>query len=993
MYAEIAVNLPVRSTFHYHIPAQLAGTIKPGHLVRVSFGVADQPGIVLTLTQSSPVPQTKPIKELLDSVPALSPVHIRVARWLSETTLAPLGACLWLFLPPGIAGHSDVQIELTEAGKWVAESLSEEALEALNEHAQSLLRVLQRRGALRGRQLNQAMRGKNWQRAADALIRKELARRDMVLSPPRVQPRRIRTARLAIPAEHIDAIAPRLGHESSRASVLEVLLATADNQPTTAQICLQAGCSEAILRDMDSLGDVHITPHSRWLELTAPTDQIAQRVAAGEFDRAPKQQEALQALVDAGGVIAYSDISSGIARALIDKALVTREEQPATIQLGRRFMLPDGQPDHAALMARLIELRGGIKALAVLRLLAREGQPVKVNWIYAQTDTDLKLLQDLEEDGLIILGEKDVYRDPLAGYEFEPTAAPVFTSDQHAAWERLRQHIDALKWETVSPSPDDSHVFLLHGVTGSGKTEVYLRAVDYMLAHGRGAIVLVPEIALTPQTVSRFAARFPGQVVVVHGDLSPGERFDAWRRARQGEVKIVVGTRSALFTPLPDLGLVILDEEHDGSYKQSPPLPPPYYHARETAIELTRRSRGIVILGSATPSIESIRAAGRGEYQRIVLPVRVAGHRGRVLDSRDGLALYHPGDPRNTLTIDLPQVDIVDMRAELKEGNTSMFSRPLQSALKRTLTRGEQAILFLNRRGSASYVFCRDCGYVALCPRCEMPMTFHEINNALQCHHCGERRPPPTACPACRSRRIKHFGAGTEAVQTALGDLLPDAQSIRWDRDTASHHRDHDTILRRFANREASVLIGTQMIAKGLDLPGVTLVGVLNADVGLALPDFRARERTFQLLTQVLGRAGRGLEPGRGILQTYQPDDVAIQAAAEHDYRTFYAGEVTERRMLGYPPYRRLARLLIRNRSAPQAQREAERAASLIKVRLRDLQLDATTLIGPAPCFFSKLEGHYRWHILLRSADPVAPFRDMDLGQGWHLDIDPLEVL
>ncbi|MBN2472354.1 MAG: primosomal protein N', partial [Anaerolineae bacterium] len=899
MYAEIAVNLPVRSTFHYHIPPQLAGKVKPGHLVRVSFGVSDQPGIVLALTQSSPVAETKPVKELLDSRPAVGPTHIQVARWLSETTLAPLGACLWLFLPPGIAGQSDVQVSLTEAGKWVADNPPETALESLNEHAQDLLRLLHRRGPLRGRQLNQAMRGKNWDRAAEALVRKELVRREMVLSPPRVQPRRIRTAWLAIPAEQIDAIAPRLGSENRRASVLEILLAAPEKRPTAATVCLAAGCSEQVLRDMAAEGDLRYTPKARWLELTAPTEQVAERLTAGEFDRAAKQKEALEALVAANGVLDSGAISSGIARALEDKGLIRPDEQPASVQLDRRYLLPDGQPDHAALMARLIELRGGIKALAVLRLLAREGQPVKVNWIYAQTDVDLKLLQELEEDGLIMLGEKDEWRDPLAGRDFQPTVAPVFTSDQHAAWERLREHIDALKWEGVSPTPDASHVFMLHGVTGSGKTEVYLKAVEYTLAHGRGAIVLVPEIALTPQTVNRFAARFPGQVVVIHGDLSPGERFDAWRRARDGKVKIVVGTRSALFTPLPDLGLVVLDEEHDGSYKQSPPLPPPYYHARDTAVELTRRSRGIVILGSATPSIESVHAARRGLYQRITLPVRVAGHRGVGLTFQgshpDTPALYHPGDPKNALTVELPRVEVVDMRAELTAGNTSMFSRALQRALAAALSRGEQAILFLNRRGSASYVFCRDCGYVALCPRCEMPLTYHETPNILQCHHCGTRRPPPTRCPACKSTRIKHFGAGTETVQAALRDIFPDAQSIRWDRDTASHHRDHDAILQRFANREASVLIGTQMIAKGLDLPGVTLVGVLNADVGLALPDFRARERTFQLLTQVVGRAGRGIEPGRGVIQSYQPDDLAIQAAAEHDYEAFYTGEIPQR--------------------------------------------------------------------------------------------------
>ncbi|GAB4576238.1 MAG: hypothetical protein Kow0077_31710 [Anaerolineae bacterium] len=996
MYAEVAVNRPVSSTFHYHIPAQMAGKIQPGHLVRVSFGVAEEPGIVVALTQSSPVEITKPIKELLDTRPVVTSVHIQVARWLSETTLAPLGPCLWLFLPPGLTGHSDVQLSLTEAGKWLAEESQDAVLENLDEHARTLLNLLARRGPLRGRQLNQAMAGKNWQRAAEALVRRELARRDMVLTPPRVQPRRVRTARLAIPAEHIDAIAPRLGRESRRASVLEVLQAASNRPMTLARVCLAAGCSERVLRDMAEAGDLILTPQSRWLELSMPVADLARQLEEGSFDRAPRQKEALARLIAYGGVLAAEEVSSSIARVLTKKGLVRAEEQPATVQLASRYLLPDGSPDHAAIMARLIELRGGIKALSVLRLLARENQPVKVNWIYAQTDANLKLLQELEEDGFILLDEREDWRDPLSEKAFPPTAAPTFTPDQQEAWERLRRHIDALKWEGTSPAPDEPHVFLLHGVTGSGKTEVYLRAVEYTLAHGRGAIVLVPEIALTPQTIARFAARFPGQVVVVHGDLSPGERFDAWRRAREGQARIVVGTRSALFTPLPDVGLIILDEEHDTSYKQSPPLPPPYYHARETAIELTRRSRGVVILGSATPSLESIYAVQRGQYQHIILPVRVAGHRGQVLEMPGGPqtpALYRPGDPDHALTVELPQVQIVDMRQELRAGNTSMFSRVLQQELEKTLARNEQAILFLNRRGTASYIFCRDCGYVARCPRCETPMTLHTTSNALQCHHCGRRQPVPVVCPECKSRRIRHFGAGTESVQAALAERFPGVRSIRWDRDTASHHRQHDLILQRFADREASVLIGTQMIAKGLDLPGVTLVGVLNADTSLALPDFRAREHTFQLLTQVIGRAGRGLEPGRGIIQSYQPDNSAIQAAAQHDARKFYAEELRARRELGYPPYRRLARLLIRNKSAPRAEDEAERAARILRRRIHEQGLDATQIIGPAPCFFARLEGYYRWHVLVRSPDPTLAFRGMDIAAGWYLDLDPQEVL
>lgn len=992
-FAEVVVYVPVRTVFHYHIPAGLAGRLQPGHLVRVSFGTGEQPGIVIGLSEHSPVEQTKPVLELLDSRPVMSDIHIGVARWLSETTLAPLGACLWLFLPPGLTGRSEPRLSLTPLA---AQDPAVQETSRFDDDALQLLSLLRRRGPLLGKQLNQAMRAKAWEPAAQALIQRGLVQRETVLAPPVVHARTIRTARLAIPAEHIDAIATRLGRESRRANVLEVMLASPEARPTLASVCQAAGCTERVVKDMAAEGDLVLTPPNRWHELTAPTAQVAAQIEAGEFDKTPRQKDALQALVAANGALPAGRLSAAIVKSLAERDLIREGEQPAIVALPPRYLTRTGQIDPAALLARLIALRGGERALHTLRLLAREGDAIPINWIEAQTGADLDLLRDMAEDGLILLSEDDAWRDPLAEQNFSPTVAPPFTRDQEAVWTEIAAHMNAVKWHDITPLPDEPHTFLLHGITGSGKTEIYLRAVEHALAHGRGAIVLVPEIALTPQTVSRFAARFPGQVTVIHGDLSAGERFDAWRRARSGEIRVIVGTRSALFTPLPDLGLIVLDEEHDASYKQSPPLPPPYYHARDVAIELARRSQGTVILGSATPSLESTYLARRGLYHPVVLPVRVAGHRGAVLQpgqTSDAPALYRPGNPADARAIDLPAVEVIDMRAELKSGNTTMFSRALQSALAEVLQRREQAILFLNRRGSASYVFCRDCGYVATCPRCEMPLTYHEAAEMLRCHHCGHREGLPTRCPACRSPRIKHFGAGTESVQAALGELFPDARSIRWDRDTASHHRDHDAILTRFAARDSDVLIGTQMIAKGLDLPAVTLVGVLNADVGLALPDFRAAERTFQLLTQVLGRAGRGQLPGRGIIQTYQPDQMAIQAASRQDCEAFYNAEIESRRELGYPPFRRLARLLIRQRSAPQAQREAEQAARLLTTRIRQMQLDATSLIGPAPCFFSKLEGYYRWHILVRSPEPATVFDGMDLARNWYLDIDPLDVL
>ncbi|HVU12959.1 MAG TPA: primosomal protein N', partial [Phototrophicaceae bacterium] len=343
--------------------------------------------------------------------------------------------------------------------------------------------------------------------------------------------------------------------------------------------------------------------------------------------------------------------------------------------------------------------------------------------------------------------------------------------------------------------------------------------------------------------------------------------------------------------------------------------------------------------------------------------------------------------------IDLPPVQVVDMRSELKDGNTSIFSRPLQHALADVIERHEQAILFINRRGQSTYVFCRDCGYVARCPRCDTPLTHHRQGSALRCHHCGFTQPEPTVCPNCGSKRIKFFGAGTQQVEQTLNEMFPKARVVRWDSDTADSPEAHEAILQRFIERKADVMVGTQMVAKGLDLPLVTLVGVVSADIGIALPDFRAGERTFQLLTQVAGRAGRGLLGGRVILQTYQPDHYAIAAAAHHDYATFYTREIAYRRDIGYPPFRRLVRILFRFPNEMEAQRQAERAASLLRRRLETLEMSGTELIGPAPCFFTRENNVFRWQLLLRGADPARALDGIDIPKGWYVDVDPVEVL
>jgi primosomal protein N' (replication factor Y) len=686
----------------------------------------------------------------------------------------------------------------------------------------------------------------------------------------------------------------------------------------------------------------------------------------------------------------------------LDRAFRRSDWRPAAERLVRRGILarqsvlmpPRARPRHVVAV-RLVpgaDREAGLSGLkshvypVILEFLQAEEGPVDVSWVYAQSGCKRYHLDKLAERGLVDLGLEEVWRDPLEGRVFLPTEPPPLTPDQQDAWVHLRSAISKRRFEA----------FLLHGVTGSGKTEIYLRAVDDALAQGRRAIVLVPEISLTPQTVARFAGRFPGRVTVVHSGLTDGERYDVWRRARSGLVDVVVGPRSALFTPLSPLGLIVLDEEHDDSYKQQSR---PAYHAREAALELARLAGATVILGSATPSLESTLRAQRGGIRRLVLSRRILGHARRLADLQ---AVYHvpqlryrpvQGGPPETRYLPLPPVQVVDMRAELRAGNRSIFSRALARGLDGALERGEQAILFLNRRGTATFVLCRDCGHVTRCPRCDVPLTYHEARTSLVCHHCGHREPPPEQCPRCGGRRIRRFGLGTAGLEAAVRDRWPDARLLRWDRDTARSAEDHWSILQRFSDGQADVLVGTQMIAKGLDLPLVTVVGVVSADTALNLPDFRAAERTFQLLEQVSGRAGRGLLGGRVVVQTYHPDHYAVRAVERHDYEGFAQAELRFRREVDYPPYVRMARLLYRHREARRAQVAAQDLARELREALAREGLPSTDLIGPAPAFFARLRGRWRWHVILRHADPPAFLRSVGVPPGWRVDVDPVSVL
>ncbi len=512
--------------------------------------------------------------------------------------------------------------------------------------------------------------------------------------------------------------------------------------------------------------------------------------------------------------------------------------------------------------------------------------------------------------------------------------------------------------------------FLLHGVTGSGKTEVYLRAIAHAVEQGKQAIYLVPEISLTPQTVGAVNDRFPGRVAVLHHRLTERQRFEQWWNIRDGLADVVVGPRSALFAPVIDPGIIIVDEEHEPSYKQDEH--PPYYHARDAALALARRSGAVVVMGSATPDVSTYHEASRGRHHLLGLPKRVP--------RSDGSATP------------LPEISVIDMRRELREGNRSVFSRDLAKTLDSTIAAGQQAVLFLNRRGSAAFMQCRDCGCAINCSRCSVTYAFHREAGRLICHYCNLQRRLPRACPQCRGGRIREMGAGTETITAELQERYPGVTVERWDSDSVRNPTELEAAMERLASGQAQVLVGTQMVARGLDLPNVTLSAVLLADLGLNLPDFRAGERAFALLCQVAGRSGRGSVPGRALIQTYQPDHYAIAAAAEQDYAAFYGIEIAARQLQGNPPFNRLAQVRCADLSVRAAQQTlGELAQSWREQAAREGRVDVD-IIGPTPCLPERVRGRYRWRLLLRGRRIWQFLEGRTIPRNCRIDVDPVRL-
>jgi len=564
------------------------------------------------------------------------------------------------------------------------------------------------------------------------------------------------------------------------------------------------------------------------------------------------------------------------------------------------------------------------KQQELLQYFIEHQEPIPLKELLELMNTSSGTVKSLVSKGALAEMDQEVYRDPYENRVFEKSIPFTLTAEQSAALKPIQEKIHH----------DEHDVFLLYGVTGSGKTEVYLQAIASVIEKGKEAIMLVPEISLTPQTVKRFKERFGEQVAVMHSGLSVGEKYDEWRKIHRKEVKVVVGARSAVFAPFENLGLVIIDEEHESSYKQEET---PRYHARDVAIERAKSYGCPVILGSATPTLESFARAKKNVYKLLTLSQRMN---------------------KNAL----PAVDIVDMREELRTGNRSMFSELLFTKLKDRLEKGEQTVLMLNKRGHSSFVMCRSCGLVINCPNCDISLTYHRFNDIMKCHYCGFEEGMPSVCPECESEHIRFFGTGTQKVEEELAKILPEARVIRMDVDTTSKKGSHERLLNAFGEGKADILLGTQMIAKGLDFPNITLVGVLSADTMLHLPDFRSSEKTFQLLTQVSGRAGRHQLPGEVVIQTYTPEHYSIELSALQDYDAFYEREMYLRRQSHYPPYYYVVLITVSHEDLMKTVSVTEKITNYLGSRLnRD-----SVVLGPVASPISRINNRYRYQCLIK---------------------------
>ena len=698
--------------------------------------------------------------------------------------------------------------------------------------------------------------------------------------------------------------------------------------------------------------------------------------ATGELSLTPLQQRVMtyvrnRGKVDESRVIkTLGETARRSIGSLVSKGVLARSNQPGSTVVRPKYrkqlrLVGGGRQAMERWLAE--ERRHAPRQTALAQRLLSEDSPL---WLtQASKEYGASAINSLVSKGWIEKASVPMERDPLAGRwtkDFRGAPPSTLTPRQNEVASEIRA---ALRDPAAI-----QRAFLIQGVTGSGKTEIYLDAAAQCLELGKKAIVMVPEIALTHQTIERFSARFPGRIAVLHSGLTPGERFDQWWGIKRGEYDVVIGSRGAIFAPQPDLGLIVIDEEHEWTYKQNDPSP--RYHAGSVASRLAQMSGAVVVAGSASPDVGSYYRGLRKRIRLLLLPERV----------------HVNGSAPLPLPAPLARVDVVDMKRELREGNRRIFSRRLMSAMEECLDGGDQMILFLNRRGSSSYRQCRSCGYSLRCRRCDVALTHHRQVDRLICHYCGYKRLAPTKCPRCLGYRMAPYGFGVQTVEEEVSRMFPKANVVRWDSDAVSGARAHERLSERFRSGEANVLVGTQMIAKGLHFPSVTLVGVVSADVGLNIPDYRAGERAFQLLCQVAGRAGRGTAGGSVIVQTYQPDNYAVAAAASQDYQRFYGKEMSYRREHANPPYSKLIRLLYTHLNQALCEREANRFARVLREQREVWGYSDVELLGPTPAYPARLKGRYRWHIVLRGPEPRKLLDTVSVPNAWIVDIDPVSL-
>ncbi|MGE7877000.1 primosomal protein N' [Peribacillus muralis] len=646
-------------------------------------------------------------------------------------------------------------------------------------------------------------------------------------------------------------------------------------------------------------------------------------------DKKDRLPSAIQTLFGRGYSLSWKEVIEGEHASLFQKELqhgnlelvynVKNRLNKKTVRVIQALLSSDELKEMASSLSAQAK-----KQQELLHYFMEHHEPIPLKELLEVTNTSSSTVKSLVSKGALTELDQEIYRDPYENRVFEQSNPFTLTDEQAAALAPIQEKIHH----------DEHDVFLLYGVTGSGKTEVYLQAIASVIEKGEEAIMMVPEISLTPQTVKRFKERFGEQVAVMHSGLSVGEKYDEWRKIHRKEVKVVVGARSAVFAPFENLGLVIIDEEHEASYKQEET---PRYHARDVAIERAKSYKCPVILGSATPTLESFARAKKDVYKLLTLSRRMNENA-------------------------LPAVDIVDMREELRTGNRSMFSELLFSKLKDRLEKGQQTVLMLNKRGHSSFVMCRSCGLVINCPNCDISLTYHRFNDIMKCHYCGFEEGMPSVCPECESEHIRFFGTGTQKVEEELTKILPEARVIRMDVDTTSKKGSHERLLNAFGEGKADILLGTQMIAKGLDFPNITLVGVLSADTMLHLPDFRSSEKTFQLLTQVSGRAGRHQLPGEVVIQTYTPEHYSIELSALQDYDAFYEREMDLRRKSHYPPYYYVVLITVSHEDLMKTVSVTEKITNYLSSRLnRD-----SIVLGPVASPISRINNRYRYQCLIK---------------------------